>query len=232
MVLSLLWVAMSGCGGGDNLYLTDVSSIAERSLPSIQNTRAHPDSLRRLSVVEEENRIRLELDESYQRMHQKWSSSFRFPSARREISRPLTYATLWSKELSLASLEPDEGLSSLSIDQARSRLQTAREEYRETLQIDVYWFSGPDGTPITGPSAHVRLRDGQGNSYRPVRSNHGPLRNASILGRSSVLYRRNIFYFDRVVDGQDILDGVEELRLRVSPTTAPDVEFGWRWPLE
>lgn len=217
-----------GCGGSDNLYSRDVSDLAERSLPSVRQTH-HPDSLRRLSIVEESDRIRFELRESYQRMHEKWSSSFRFSTARRDPLRPLTYATLWSKELSLAALEAEEGISSLTKDEARSMIEKQEEAYQETLQIDVYWFSGPDGTPITGPSAQVRLRDGEGNSYRPVRDEHSPLRDAFILGRSTVLYRRNIFYFRREVEGRDILEGGDGLRLTVTPNAGDRVEFRWSW---
>lgn len=143
--------------------------------------------------------------------------------------RPLTYATLWSKELSLAALEAEEGTSSLSKKKALARIEEQRQQYRKTLQIDVYWFSGPDGTAITGPGARVRFEDGQSNSYQPVREENGPLRDASVFGGHSALYRRNIFDFKRQVDGRDILEGVNELRLTVSPTGGPIVEFRWSW---
>ena len=205
VLIGLLLTGLVGCSGGSNVYSRDVSDLAERSMPAVRRALAHPDSLRLLSIVEQESRLRFELKRSYQRMHEAWSSSFRFASARPDPARPLTYATLWSKELSLASLEPEESFSSLPKDKARALIDQMTNNYEKTLQIDVYWFSGPDGRPITGPSATVRLRDGEGNSYRPTREENGPLREAFILGTSSVLYRRNIFYFRRQLNERDIL---------------------------
>ena len=224
-----LLVATAGCGGTDRLASPNVTSIAERTLPGTRYTDAHPDSLRDLSIVEGSDRVRFELRKSYQRMHENWSSKFQFATARRNPTRPLTYATLWSKDLSLTALEAEERVSSLPKEKALARIEKARKEYQKTLQIDVYWFTGPNGTSITGPGARVRLHDGQGNSYRPTREKDGPLRDAAILGRFDILYRRNIFYFDRVRKGRDILEGVDELRLRVSPTGGPNVEFNWSW---
>jgi len=229
VVGSLLLGATVGCGGGNRLASPNVSTVAERVIPNMRRTEAHPDSLRRLSIVEADDRIRFELADSYQRMHEAWSSKFQFATARRTPRRPLTYATLWSKELSLTALEAEERVSTLPKEKARARIEKARTEYREALQIDVYWFTGPDGSSITGPGARVRLHDGQGNSYEPSRERDGPLRSAFILGRNSLLYRRNIFHFQRQVDGRDILRDVERLRLTVSPTGGSMVEFQWSW---
>lgn len=224
---------MAGCSGGGNLYSTDVGYLADRHLPRVRNTEVHPDSVRRLSIVENEERIRFKLEENYQQMHLAWSSSFQFASARREIRRPLTYATLWSKELSLAALEADQKISSLPKDKALDLLEKRRKEYQDVLQVDVYWFSGPDGSPITGPGARVQLRDGEGNSYDPVEEESGPLRQANLVGGNAALYRRNIFYFERDVDGRDLLEDVDELRLSVNPTgSVGSVQFQWRWGSE
>lgn len=229
IVAACLLVATVGCGGTNKLAPPDVTSIAERTLPGTRYTDAHPDSLRSLSITEESDHVRFDLAESYQRMHENWSSKFQFSSPRRNPTQPLTYATLWSKDLSLTALEVEERVSTLPKEKALARIEKAKEEYQKTLQIDVYWFTGPNGTPITGPGARVRLQDGQGNSYQPTREKDGPLRDAAILGRFSILYRRNIFYFDRMRKGRDILEGVDELRLSVSPTGGPNVEFNWSW---
>lgn len=228
-VAVVLLVTTLGCGGSNKLASPNVSSIAERALPGTRFVGAHPDSLQRLSIVEEENRVRFDITGSYQRMHEAWSSKFQFATARRTPSRPLTYATLWSKELSLTALEAEERVSTLPKEKALPRIDQAREEYQKTLQIDVYWFTGPDGTSIAGPGAQVRLHDGEGNSYRPARERDSPLRDAFILNRSSVLYRRNFFFFQRTQDGRDILEGIDELRLTVSPIGGPTVEFRWSW---
>lgn len=228
-VAAFLFGATVGCGGTNKLASPDVTSIAERTLPGIRYADAHPDSLQRLSIIEENDHVRFDLAESYQRMHENWSSKFQFATARRTPTRPLTYATLWSKDLSLTALEAEERVSTLPKEKALARIEKARKEYQKTLQVDVYWFTGPNGTSITGPGARVRLHDGQGNSYRPTREKDVPLRDAAILGRFSIFYRRNILYFERKRNDRDILEGVDELRLTVSPTGGPTVEFRWSW---
>jgi hypothetical protein len=218
-----------GCGGSGGLYSRDVGYLAEQYLPTTRRADAHPDSVRHLSIVTEDEQIKFELDEDYQDLHTRWSCTFQVTTASGSVHQPLTYATLWSKELSLAALQADRGITSLTRDQALKMIEEREEEYQNLLQIDVYWFSGPDGTAISGPGAQVRLRDGQGNTYRPVRDDHGPLREAFITGGNSALYRRNMFYFKRTVDGRDIIDDIETLRLTVAPTAAPRVRFEWTW---
>ena len=218
-----------GCSGGDKLASPDIGRTAARMIPNLRKTGGHPDSLRRLTVIENADRMRFELADSYQRMHEAWSSKFQFTGAQRTPSDPLTYATLWSKELSLTALEAEERVTTLPVETAQARIKQARAEYRKALQIDVYWFTGPDGSSITGPGARVRLQDGQGNSYAPSREDDSPLRDASILGRNSLLYRRTIFHFQRQQDGRDILEGVDEIHLTVNPTGGPKVRFRWSW---
>jgi len=227
--LALLLVVASGCTGSRPSYSVDVGSLADSHLPRTRNTEVHPDSVRRLAITEEETGVRFELQESYEHVHRLWSSTFQFRSADREARRPLTYATLWSKELSLAALQADEAVMSLPKEEALRRIDEREREYEETIQIDVYWFSGPDGSSITGPGAQVELRDREGNRYRPAEEDDSPLREAFLLGGSTALYRRNIFYFDRMVDGRDLLAETDELTLRVAPTGGPPVEFGWSW---
>ena len=211
------------------MYSQDVGDLAEQYLPTTRQADAHPDSVRNLSIITEDETVKFELDEDYQDLHTLWSCTFQVTTASGSVRQPLTYATLWSKELSLAALQADRGITSLTRDQAMKMIDEREQEYHELLQIDVYWFSGPDGTPISGPGAQVRLRDGQGNTYRPVRDDHGPLREAFITGGNSALYRRNMFFFKRNVDGSDLLDDTETLRLTVSPTAAPRVRFEWAW---
>lgn len=226
---ALLLGGMLGCSGGGSVYSTDVGYLAERFLPSERRVEVHPDSMRHLAIVEEDDQIKFELDEDYQNLHTLWSSTFQVATAGRNVHQPLTYATLWSQELSLAALQADRGVTSLTRGKALQMIEDRKQEYAQTLQIDVYWFSGPDGTPISGPGAQVRLSDDQGNTYRPVRDDHGPLREAFITGGNTALYRRNMFFFKRKVDGRDILDGINELRLSVSPAAAPRVQFEWSW---
>lgn len=220
---------VAGCSGGGSLYSIDVGHLADRYLPSERHADAHPDSVQSVSIVEKEDQIEFELKKDYQELHTLWSSTFQVSTAGSGVQRPLTYATLWSKELSLVALQADRGITSLTKEKALEMIEEERKNYQEILQIDVYWFSGPDGTPISGPGAQVRLRDDQGNTYRPTRDDHGPLREAFLTGGNTALYRRNLFFFKRNVDGRDILEGVNELRLVVSPTAAPRIQFAWSW---
>lgn len=228
----VLIVVVVGCGGSGNAYTKAIELSAIRTLPSERHTGAHPDSLRRLSIVEEEDRVRLELDESYEQVHLAWSSSFRFASPDRDLVQVPTHATLWSKELTLAALEAENEFSLLPRKEGLAMIEKQRKRYRDTLRIDVYWFTGSfetNITTITGAGARVRLEDGRDNSYRPAEEENDPLREATVFNDQPLLYRRNIFHFRRRVDGQDILKDVDELRLRVTPTTGPTVVFGWSW---
>jgi hypothetical protein len=53
-----------------------------------------------------------------------------------------------------------------------------------------------------------------------------PPREAVIAG-DRTYYRRNIFYFNRQVDGRDILDGVRQLRLYINGSPAGRYYFTW-----
>jgi len=198
-------------------------------MPPSREVDAHPDSVRHLRIQEKKQRLQFQLDRDYESLQEYWSSTFRITTAARSVSQPLSFATLWSLELSLASLQAEMGVSTLTKDKAKEIIQERRASYQQELQIDVYWFSGFAGTSIAGPGAQVRLRDGEGNTYRPTRSDSSPLRDAFLAGGETALYRRNFFYFKRVVDGKDILKDINELQLIVTPTGAPEVRFEWTW---
>lgn len=227
VVLSLL----VGCGGGD-LYSVQEGQIAQRFLPSEQTVH-HPDSLRDLTIAEEEGKIQYQLERDYQSLVQKWSSSFRNMGAGRSTRQSLTYATFWSLELSLASLQPEMGIVSLRKERARELIDRRRKSYGEAIRIDVYWFTGrgADGI-IAGPSARTELRVDD-RRLRPIRSDHSPLREAFISGGNTSLYRRNTLYFPRTVDGTDILAGSAEVKLLVRRTGGgAKVQFAWTWEEE
>lgn len=225
--LILLYFMIVGCGGGDT-YSVDEGRIAERFLPPEQTVSHHPDSLQALTISEGEGKIQYELGRDYESLIQKWSSSFLTVGSGPSVSTP-TYATLWSLELSLVSLQPERGILTLQKKRARKLIKERRDEYFNTLQIDVYQFVRQGGNGIVaGPGSRAEL-EVQDTTYRPVRTDYGPIREA-FLGSESALYRRNMLFFPRSVDGKDILEGAAKIRLEVRRTgTSSSKRFTWSW---
>lgn len=218
-----------GCGGGGT-YTVDEGQMAQRFLPAEQSVDYHPDSLGALTITEEDGKIQYQLDGDYQSLLEKWSSRFRSVGAGRSV-RSHTYATLRSLELALASLQPEMGLLSLRKQRARSLIEERRKKYFDTIQINVYWFverRGDSGI-IAGPSARTELQVGN-ETYRPLRTDHGPLREAFVSGGRTILYRRNTLHFPRTVDGTDVLKNASGVQLDVRRSGAQSEEqFTWRW---
>lgn len=227
---------LSGCASSsDSIFAAQDADIASHFLPYDRAVPHHPDSLKAVTIVPKERRITLELEKPYEEMLRDWSASWQYQMRNSSgRSRPYrSFATLWSLDLSVASLQPEVGLSSLSKDIAQQRLDERIAEYDSTLQIDVYQFLGspPDlrGTSemsLDGPGANVTLRDDRGNEYRPIREVSGPSTYDTVQGQS-VVYRRNEFVFDRAAEGADILRGVRELRLWVRPAFGEPYYFTW-----
>jgi len=218
-----------GCSSS-NPYAHEVGKLADRFIPAVRKVDSHPDSLQHLSIVETEDKLRFDLRRDYQDLHQYWSSRFELSGTGRNVQQPMSYATMWSKELSLAALQADRGITELDKNRALKIIERENQDYRQRLQIDVYWFSQPGETSIFGSGTQVQLRDGQGNIYRPTKKDHSPVRNAYLGGGEQALYRRNILIFERMVDGRDLLSGVQKLTLRLRPTNATtNVHFEWSW---
>lgn len=228
----LLPLFVTACGGGDT-YSVNEGQIAQRFLPTERSVDHHPDSLRALTITEDEGKVQYQLQQSYQSLIEKWSCRFQNVGAGRNV-RSRTYASFWSLELSLASLQPEMGIQSLQKEKARELIEKRRKGYFDTIQIDVHWFverRGESGI-ISGPSARTELIIGE-NTYRPLRTDHGPLREAYVSGGSTILYRRNTLHFPRTVDGTDILKDASGMQLEVRRTGASSKEqFGWRWENE
>lgn len=223
---------LGGCGGG-SAYSVDPGTIAQRFLPTTRQIDHHPDSLRALSIEQTDRRIQFSLDGTYESLHRKWSSTYRDLGPRRSRNGR-SYATFWGLELSLASLQPEMGITSLSEEPARKAIGERRREYQEVLQFDVYWFETEGNSILAGPGVHVRLRVDGEETYRPSRDKHSPLREAFVPGETqTALYRRNTFYFTRVVDSTDILAGTRRLELIVDQAgRGSRVRFAWEWPEE
>lgn len=208
----------------------DVGDLADQYLPSTRHVDYPPDSLGALSIQKKDDRYQLELSTSYEALHRRWSSSYQNMGTGR-TQRARSYATFWSKELSLAALEAETGFSTLTSDRAQSLLKKRRTEYRNTLQIDVYWFEQEGNTLLAGPGTRVELKIGD-ETYRPIHESHGPLREAFLLGGGGgALYRYNTFSFPRTVDGNDILERASGMALTINQTgLSSRVRFSWEWP--
>lgn len=229
LIVLLPPLLIAGCGGGDT-YSVNEGQIAQRFLPTERSVNHHPDSLRSLTITEDERKVQYQLKRDYQSLTKKWSCRFQNVGTGRSV-RSRTYATFWSLELSLASLQPEMGVQSLRKEKARDLIEKRRKGYYDTIQIDVYWFverRGQSGI-ISGPNARTELRVGD-KTYRPLRTDHSPLREAFVSGGNTVLYRRNTLHFPRTVDGTDILENASGMQLDVRRAGARSEEqFAWRW---
>lgn len=227
-LLLVLGLLIGGCLGSGETYDVDEGDMAERYLPTTQHLDHHPDSVQALTITEEDDQFKYESDRSYSALLRKWSTTFQNLGTGRTRQQPLSYATFWGLELSLASLRA-EGALSLSKDQARDLIKERRKQHQTTIQIDVVWFASEGRPNLTGPSARVRLVAGD-ETYQTEKEDRSPLREAFLDSGQTDVYRRNIFYFPRFVDGEDILSGVNEIALEVRQINARDrVQFRWEW---
>lgn len=226
--LVALVLLLTGCGGG-GAYSVDTGDIAQRYLPSTRDVGYHPDSLGALSINENEDKFEIELDSDYEALHRKWSSTYQNLGTGRS-RRTRSYATFWSRELTMASLEAETGVSSLSKDRAESLLQERRDEYERALQIDVYWFEAEGNSLLAGPGSRVHL-EVNGETYRPTEQSHGPLRDTFFAGADGqAIYRRNTFYFARALEDRDLLEGATGATLTINRSGRNTrVRFAWTW---
>jgi hypothetical protein len=222
VALAFLFVG-TGCSSGAR-YTADEERVAQGYLPTVARVSYHPDSVRQLHIVETEDQIQLKLEESFASIVRRWSSTWRGSGAGRlrNATSLRTFATLWSQELSLAVLQAERGINGLSKSLARQLIAERRAEYDSLIQIDVYRFVG---SPETGgglsqtwlerAGTRIVLRDGNDRSYRPTRIESSNLQDGFSARGSTVPFRRNFIYFKRVVDGRDILEDTDQLRLEV-----------------
>lgn len=228
VLLLVVGFLIGGCGSSSKSFDVDEGDLAERYLPTTQRLDHHPDSVKALTITEEDDQLKYESDRGYEALWRKWSSTYRSIGTGRTRQQPLSYATFWGLELSLASLRA-EGTFSLTKDRARDLVQKRRKQYQATIQINVVWFSSEGSTDLAGPGARVRLVAGD-EKYQPEKEDRSPLREAFLDSGQTGVYRRNIFYFPRIVDGEDILSGVDEITLEVRQINARGrVQFRWEW---
>lgn len=225
-VLAAFFLILGGCAAG-NPYTVDTADLAQRYLPTTRSVDYHPDSLQGFSVTEGDERYKVALEDSYEGLHRKWSCTYQNLGTGRN-RRTRSYATFWSKELSLASLEAEVGFSTITKERARQLLKERKQEYTRALQIDLYWFEAEGNSLLAGPGSRVELEIGE-ERYRPTEETHGPLRETFLLqGEGRALYRRNTFYFARTVNGTDILKGTDGMTLTIN-RTGRRVRFAWEW---
>jgi hypothetical protein len=226
----LLAVALAGCassGGTD--YTIEQGEIASRALPSTREVSHDPDSLVHLDIVEKDGQLDFQLDGSYREMLLEWTAGQRGLSQRSYFQ---THATLWSRELSLASLMPELGISTLSDELAREKIAERNAEVDSLVQIDVYVFAPSlrrldlGDLQLDSAGQRVYLRDQEDNQYEPVRIESDAPLEAFHAGHRT-LYGRNAVYFDRHSETGDDLFDAEELRLYVRPA---GYYFTWTLP--
>lgn len=222
-------LVLCGCAGGTS-YRVDTGDLAQRYLPTTREVDHHPDSLRGFTISEGADQFEIEMETGYEALHRKWSSTYQNMGTGRS-RRTHSYATFWSKELSLAALEADVGFSSLTKERAQDLLKERRNEYAQTVEVDVYWFESEGSSLLAGPGSTVHLEVG-GDRYRPASESHGPLRETFLMGgEGRALYRRNTFRFARTVDGADILEQAKGMTLTINGAGVRQqrIRFAWEW---
>jgi hypothetical protein len=232
VAVGLVAVGLAGCAGSGGSYGNfDIVNIAEWSLPNDRKADHHPDSLSQIQIVEKENTVKIESEESYEQLTRTWSASPRRAIGRTQRFRVNNFATLWSLDLSILSLEYEMGISGLTKDRAYQIIEGRKEEYNSFIQIDVYWFGTPESTRLAGPATRAVLIDEDDNEYTATRQDYGPAHDTFTNAGQRLVYRRNTFYFDRERDGGDILANTSEIRLEINEvaSTSP-YRFNWSWP--
>ncbi len=235
----LLVLFLAGCASSDP-YAINAGDVARSYLPNERDVPHAPDSLANLSIVEKEGRLVFKTERSFKEMLRAWSATWRSVdgSARTGSLDYRTYATLWSLEASLMSLQPERGIQGLSKDLARQTIAERRGEFQDQIQIDVYRFagsppsrSGLSSLRLGGPGDRVLLEDGEGRTYKPVRIESGiPVE--TFVSTRSALYARNSLFFKRFVEGRDLLEA-ERLRLEIRQSQLLGINryyFVWTFP--
>lgn len=230
---------VAGCAGSSPYDVED-ADIARGYLPTERKVPHAPDSLVHLTLVEKEGRIAFEAERSLEAMLRAWSSTWQSAEGGSALSGRLdyhSYATLWSLEASLMSLQPERGLTGLTKNLARKTLAERREEFREVVQIDVFRFAGSPpsaglaGLRLDGPGERVELEDEAGRTYAPLRIEAG-LPTQAFIGSRTVLYARNTLLFKRFVEGRDLLQS-KRLRLEIRQPQLTGISryyFAWTFP--
>lgn len=216
LLLSVVGVVFTGCGGGASVSSVPSGALANRYIPTVRNVGHHPDSLAAVSLQAQSEGIELAFTSDRDQIHRKWSC--------KTDLRSRSYATLWSREVLLASLEFRYGISTLSRGLAKKMLRDHMTDYERNIRVDIFAFTSEGPTVYTEPSRHVQLRVND-TTYAPRRQDYGPLRTPSLPRDDAGLYRHNTFHFRRIVNGKDVLEEAKGLSVEVDGVTY----YEWAW---
>lgn len=220
-----LIMLLPACGllGGDRAQM-DMTDFYNLYLPLVRDV-AHPDSV----VASDDDRL------SDVRLRWSVNHNRRYGSADYSPGNYTSFATLWSRDLAERTLQR-EITGDLSPDLQERLHAEQNDRIEESVVFDVHLFvpatRGYDlsDTNIRGAGATVILETTDGTSYRPSHIESGIVERYQ-MGPSDVpaFYRLNRVYFPRTVDGIDVLDGADQLRLIVRMTRGPSTELWFTW---
>jgi hypothetical protein len=224
-----LTLALSGCGmlGGADRHDRTVSDYYNQYLPTVRQIH-HPDT------------VRADDDTSFRQLIDAWSVNHTVRTGRRDFGpgNYSSFATLWSRELSIRSAEIGLGLGDVTADVRSRALDQQMERYDEVLAFEVHLFVPvrqgytTTDTQLRASGMHIVLQDDRGNEYRPIRVDSDAPEEFQVLPSERPVYHRiNRLYFERRPDDIDILENVESLRLvvRTAGTRTDEIWFTWRF---
>jgi hypothetical protein len=229
MIVVLALSGGTGCAmfGAADPARTSATDFYNRYLPIVRQVH-HPDS------------VVTGGDVSFREMRARWSvnHSRRFGGREFASSGFSTFATLWSRELSVRAAERELGLGDLSADVRDRAISQQMDRYAEVLTFDIHMFvpavrgySSTD-TDLRTAGVNIILQDDRQNQYRPIEVVAGmPEHHQMMTTQPPVYYRPNQIIFYRAPEGTDILAGVESLRLiiRTAGPSADEVWFSWQF---
>ena len=227
-VLTAFTLFLGGCAGSAGTNFRNYDGT--RTLPTTR-TILSPDSLHFVELVLSTDSVNVALAGSYAALMREWSAQVQSNGPFRP-SPFNTFATLQSKELTLARLEREERISSLSAERARKRVEEVLEKYSETIVFRIHLFIGADrvSTPYSPLQQRVvaTLHVDGDRTYESVRTEKSSVEFENRGG--SGVYRFPILaYFDRHVNGRDLLTDSEKWTLSIRPFPDPtELTFGWR----
>lgn len=227
-ILTAVILFLSGCGGSAETSFTPYDGT--RTLPTTR-TIPHPDSLRSVTLATRPDSVNITLKDSYADIMRAWSAQVQSDGPFRP-SPFNTFATLQSKDLTLALLERNERISTLSAERARKRVEEVLERYDETIVFRIQLFIRANR--ISTPYSPFRQRvvatlhvDGE-RTYESIRTEKSGVEFENRGGGG--VYRFPITaYFNRHEDGRDLLTDSEELTLSIRPFPGlTELTFDWR----
>lgn len=220
-------MTLVGCGPTNKFRSYEPTDIARFALPFEQDVPSHPDSLKQVSIVEEDGKVKIVPEQGFEQIVRNWSVQRRNPMERTARQRATDFATFWAMDPSFVSLQVETGAGSLTKDKALELIERRRAEVERTIQIDVYWFTRPTAT--VGSATAYLLTDDD-SRYSSTRREISPLRDGFLPEGQRVLHRRVTYFFQRIRDDKDILEGTTSIELEVNRVASSSRDsFRWSW---